>query len=52
MNIGQRFFTEAVDEQNIVYKEVVVPKVLTTRGEEDMAKMQVCISIFTKLFIF
>ncbi|KAF7635280.1 KH domain-containing protein [Meloidogyne graminicola] len=30
MNIGQRFFTEAVDEQNIVIK-VVVPKVLTTK---------------------
>ncbi|KAF7640088.1 KH domain-containing protein [Meloidogyne graminicola] len=50
MNIGQRFFTEAVDEQNIVYKEVVVPKVLTTRGEEDMAKMQKSSGIIEYLY--
>ena len=41
MNIGQRVFATVEDEQNLIYKEIMIPKILTTQSEENMAKMQV-----------
>ncbi|KAL7070748.1 hypothetical protein ACQ4LE_009691 [Meloidogyne hapla] len=40
LNIGQRVFATVENEQNLICKEIFIPKILTTQSEEDMAKMQ------------
>ncbi|CAK5049032.1 unnamed protein product [Meloidogyne enterolobii] len=40
LNIGQKFLGTLDDEQKFVCKEILIPRILTTQSEEDMAKMQ------------
>uniref|UniRef100_A0A915MYG7 RING-type domain-containing protein n=1 Tax=Meloidogyne javanica TaxID=6303 RepID=A0A915MYG7_MELJA len=40
LNIGQKFLGTFEDEQKFVCKEILIPRILTTQSEEDMAKMQ------------